>query len=308
MGLSPFKQDIDELINEFVEGESTTFADMKKVWLTRKFTYIFDAIPSTNMAFFMQSLYAHTIGYMVSTGSLSKRLGGLYCLYCLYETQPFKPPFKIYLSLGELKKLKILVIDAKEQGIKVVPTLVNRMLEKNVFLFGFVDLNAASVSQTVNQLTELQNARVQLAYKKLFANTRIEQFLHMDLGMELDFNTLKKTSTEYAEAKKQAIQEASKVVDVQNIQHISDDKELIGDVVENITGSWNFQREAFYQQTGLNQHTTPAQGQQLEHHEKQDDDEFGRQLELQLVEDESQQQKQEDDEFAQLEMELFGNQ
>lgn len=40
-------------------------------------------------------------GYMVGTGSLSKRLGALYCLYCLYETQPFKPPFKIYLSLGK---------------------------------------------------------------------------------------------------------------------------------------------------------------------------------------------------------------
>lgn len=278
---------------------------MKKVWLSRKFTYIFDAIPSTNRAFYMQSLYAHTISYMVGTGSLSKRLGALYCLYCLYETQPFKPPFKIYLSLGELKKIKALVVDAKEKSIKVVPTLVNRMLEKNVFLFGSVDLNAGSFSQTVNQLTELQNARVQLAYKKLFANTRIEQFLDMDMGAELDYNTLKKMSTEYAEAKKQAIQEASKVVDIQNIQHISNDKELIGDAVENITGNWNVQKEAFYQQTGLNQHTTLVERQQLENQGKQEDDEFGHHLELQLVEDESHQQKQEDDEFSsQLELQL----
>lgn len=41
-------------------------------------------------------------GYMISTASLSHRLGGLYCLYCLYEVQPFKPPFKIYLSIGML--------------------------------------------------------------------------------------------------------------------------------------------------------------------------------------------------------------
>lgn len=39
-------------------------------------------------------------GYMICTNSLSQRLGALYVLYCLYETQPFKPPFKIYLSLG----------------------------------------------------------------------------------------------------------------------------------------------------------------------------------------------------------------
>lgn len=67
---------------------------------------------------------------------------------------------------GELKKLKILVINAKEHGIKVVTVLVKRMLEKNMFLFGFVDLNEGSVSETVNQLTKLQDARVQVAYKK----------------------------------------------------------------------------------------------------------------------------------------------
>ena len=40
------------------------------------------------------------------------------------------------------------------------------MLEKNMFLFGFVDLHEGSVSETGNQLTELQDARVQVAYKK----------------------------------------------------------------------------------------------------------------------------------------------
>ncbi|KDP36450.1 hypothetical protein JCGZ_08580 [Jatropha curcas] len=314
MSLSPFKQDIDELINEFVEGESTTLADMKKLWLSKKFSFIFDAIPSANLAFFMQSLFAHAIGYMVSTASLSQRLGGLYCLYCLYETQPFKPPFKVYLSLGELKKLKILVTDAKKQGIKVVSTLVSRTLEKNMFLFGFVDLNMGSVTQTVNQLTELQNARVQLAHKKLFADTHIEQFLHMDLGGELDFNTIKKMSAEYAEAKKRAIQEASKVVDVQNIQHISGDKESIGDVVENITGNWHVQREVFCEQTGLNRSLTQEQEQQHQMHEKQDEcdddnDEFRRQLELQLVEEAPQQQEEEDEEFRyHLELPQFGDQ
>lgn len=39
-------------------------------------------------------------GYIVGTASLSHKVGGLYCLFCLYETQPCKPPFKIYISLG----------------------------------------------------------------------------------------------------------------------------------------------------------------------------------------------------------------
>jgi hypothetical protein len=119
---------------------------------------------------------------------------------------------------GELKKITNLVVEAKEKGINVVSALVKRMLEKNMFLFGSVDINEDSVTETVNQLTELQNARIQVAYNKyvkivflflfffikhiahesshnpnilllpaflstnrLFANTRMEHFLHMDL-------------------------------------------------------------------------------------------------------------------------------
>ncbi|EEF30441.1 uncharacterized protein LOC8272222 [Ricinus communis] len=293
MSLSPFKQDIDELIDEFVQGESPTFAEMKKVWLSRKFSYIFEAMPCNKLALFMQSVYSHSIGYMInSSASLSQRLGGLYCLYCLYETQPFKPPFKIYLSLGELKKLKNLVVDAKEQGVQVVPVIVSRMLEKDMFLFGSVDLNEGSTTELVDQLTQLQNDRVQHAYKKLFPDTRLKQFLHMDLDSEFDFNAVTKMSTEYAEAKKQAIQEASKVVDIEDIQHISDDKVLFGDVVKNIKGNWNVQREVFYQQTGLNQHPAQEQEQQHQGYEEKNedvndnDDNFSRELEMQLYEEE----------------------
>ncbi|WCJ30003.1 Small nuclear RNA activating complex (SNAPc) subunit SNAP43 protein [Euphorbia peplus] len=303
MSLSHFKLDIDDLIHDFVKCDSTTFSDMKKVWLSKKFTCIYDAMPSTKLALFMQSLYSYAIGYMVSTTSLSQRLGGLYCLYCLYETQPFKPPFKIYLSLGELKKLKILVIDGKKQGIKVVPCLVNRMLEKNMFLFGSVDLNQGSVTETVNQLTELQNARVQQANKKLFADTRIEKFLHMNMGRELDLNELEKMSTAYAEAKKQAVEEASKEADIQNIKHIANGSETIGDVVGNIVGNWNAQKEVFYRQTGSKQNSAQEEECQLQLQEEQnkddddDDEDFGRELEMQLFEEEPQ-QKQEVEDFS----------
>ncbi|KAJ0102981.1 hypothetical protein Patl1_06651 [Pistacia atlantica] len=138
-------------------------------------------------------------------------------------------------------------------GIRVVPALVKRMLKQNMFLFGSVDLNEGSVTETVNQLTDLQNARIKFAYEKLFASTRIDHFLHMDMGMEVDLDVLKKMSTEYTNAKKLAIEEASQVIDVENIKHISGDKESIGDVVDKIAENWNVQREVFYQQTSLNQ-------------------------------------------------------
>ncbi|KAL0552733.1 hypothetical protein IC582_011858 [Cucumis melo] len=281
MDLSPFRLDIDELINEFAECGFTSFGDMKKVWIGRKFTYIFEAAPSTNLAFFMQSIFAQSISHMRSAASLPHRLGGLYCLYCLYETQPFRPPYKIYLSIGELKKLKELVIDAKENNVKVVSFVVKRMLEKNMFLFGSVDMNESAALETVNQLTELQNARVQVAYNKLFNDTPIENYIHMDLGMEVGSNLLTKMSTDYSEAKKLALY-ASKIVDVQDIKHIAEDEKLIGDTVEKIAEDWNVQRGVFYEQTGLDQQLIPVEADQqlLEDHTDVD---FDKELERMLT-------------------------
>ncbi|PSS13874.1 Small nuclear RNA activating complex protein [Actinidia chinensis var. chinensis] len=307
MDLKPFKLDIDELINEFAENKLTTLGDMKRVWLSRKFSFIFEASPTTNLAFFMQSLYAHSIGHMVSPASLSHRLGGLYCLYCLYEVQPFKPPFKIYLSLGELKRLRHLLVDAKEKSIKVVSVLVNKMLEKNVFLFGFVDINDSSVTERVNELTHVQNNCVQVAYKRLFSNTRIEKYIHMDLGTELEVGALKKMSKDYATAKELAIGGASELVNVENIKHIAESKRLIGEVVEKTAQDWKVQKDLFFQQTGLDQQagvgSQLTQGNEIIKHQKveeddrnfeqrddnetveqlEDDENFGEELEKQML-------------------------
>jgi snRNA-activating protein complex subunit 1 len=70
------------------------------------------------------------------------------------------------VSTGELKNLRILVVDAKANDIRVVSTLVKRMLERNMFLFGVVDLMESSITETINQLEHLQNARIQDAYMK----------------------------------------------------------------------------------------------------------------------------------------------
>lgn len=251
MDLTPFKLDIDELVDDYVKEELTTLADMKRVWAAKKFSYIYEARPSSNSACFMQSLFAHAIGHMVSEASLSQRLGGLYCLYCLYGTQPYKPCFKIYLSLGELKRLKALVIDAKQNGIGVVSALVKRMMDKNMFLFGFVDIDGGSITQSVEEITKLQSKRVQIAYDKLLSNTRIDDYLHMDLGMELDLEALKKMSTDYAKAKELAVKEASGRVDVEDIKHIAENKKLVGNMVEDIVKEWDVQKETFSKQTGI---------------------------------------------------------
>lgn len=67
---------------------------------------------------------------------------------------------------------------------------------------------------------------------------------------------------------------ASKVVDVQNIKHISIDKQLMSHEVEKIAENWNVQKEAFYRQTGLTQELTDPEQEQMEEQDHDDFDEL----------------------------------
>ncbi|EPS65668.1 hypothetical protein M569_09111, partial [Genlisea aurea] len=287
MEVKPFLLDIDELISQFIESESISFAEFKRIWLSERFSFIFESMPSTNLGFLMQSFYAHSLGYIFSSGPLSNRLGGLYCLYCLYETQPFKPPLRIYLSLGELRQLKNFVVDSKRSNLHVVKALVKRMLEKNAFLFGSVGVDEGSAAERVNELIDIQNAQVQMAYDKLFADSRLEHVINMDMGAELDIESLKKRSRDYAVAKQRAIKEASRVIDVGNVKHmIENGRLLIGDSVEKTAADWSRHKEAFYKQTGFrvptNQPNVPTDSERNHASPEDDgneDDEFGRELE-----------------------------
>ncbi|KAM5574309.1 hypothetical protein ABKV19_013672 [Rosa sericea] len=282
MDLAPMKRDIDDLISQFAAADSTRFTDMKQVWLSNKFSYIYDARPTctNSLALFMQSLYSHSIGHLISPdSSLSRRLGGLYCLYCLYETQPFKPPFKVYLSLEELKKLRKIVADAKVRGVSAASAVVKRMLEKNVFLFGCVETNEG-LKGKVDELTELENARIKAACKKLFDDTKIEEFIHMDLGMEVDLRKVKQMCRDYEELKRVAAVEGGD----EEMKGVSEGKELVGDAMEKIAKEWDAQREVFYRQTGLSQKLNEDEQQQQQQEEEGDDDSFDKELEQMLSE------------------------
>ena len=70
--------------------------------------------------------------------------------------------------------------------------------------------------------------------------------------------------------------EPSNILDVQNIKHISEDKELIGDVVKKIADDWNIQKETFYKQTGWREDEGYDQElEQLLLEQQQEDDDDG---------------------------------
>ncbi|KAJ4772455.1 hypothetical protein LUZ62_056712 [Rhynchospora pubera] len=252
MDLGSFRLDIDGLLGDFTEGNYLTLDDFKRIWIKRKVSYIFEARPPTrNSAFFMQSLYTHCISRMISDGPLSRRLGALYCLYCLHEIQPYKPGFKIYLSLGELRKLRNLVGEAKQKKLGSVVAIVKRMQEKNMFLFGFVDILGNTTQQRVDEMTMQQQQRVEVAYDKLFVNSNIERYLHMSLGADLEVENYKKMLSEYEQAKAIGIQEASETTDVGDVKHIIENKKTAADVMDEMVNAWDAEKDEYYEKTGI---------------------------------------------------------
>lgn len=63
------------------------------------------------------------------------------------------------------------MVEAKQNSIRVLPALVKRMMDRNMFLFGSVDINDAAMTERINEITKLQNVGVQIASERCFANS-----------------------------------------------------------------------------------------------------------------------------------------
>nr|GEW08280.1 hypothetical protein [Tanacetum cinerariifolium] len=109
------------------------------------------------------------------------KLGGLYCLYCLHETQPFKPPFRIYLSPWQLKRLKELVAHAKEKNIELVYRFVNNMIDRNLFPYRASEFNEGYIKEEASELINVENACAQHPNKRLKVTTKKPSIRKRDL-------------------------------------------------------------------------------------------------------------------------------
>jgi snRNA-activating protein complex subunit 1 len=70
---------------------------------------------------------------------------------------------KFVFPTEECKKLKDFVAMAKQNGVPLVPVLVKRMLDKGLFLFGFINLLGDNGEKQVEELTAAQNKRVKFS-------------------------------------------------------------------------------------------------------------------------------------------------
>ncbi|XP_062202069.1 uncharacterized protein LOC133904611 [Phragmites australis] len=101
------------------------------------------------------------------------------------------------------------------------------------------------------EVNALEFRQVRAACYRLFANTQVESYMHMDLGAESELDSIKKLSKEYAEAKELAFAEASQPIDVVDAEHVLQNDKLLGNRVDEVVKEWDAQKEVFYERTGL---------------------------------------------------------
>jgi len=121
--------------------------------------------------------------------------------------------------------------------------LVKRMLDKGIFLFGYMNFLGDDSEKQVEELSALQNKQVKFSCDKLFANTQAESSMHMDLGVAFELDSIKKLSKEYAAAKELALAEAGQTVDIEDAKHILQSDKLLGDKIDEVVKEWDAHKE-----------------------------------------------------------------
>ncbi|XP_024398800.1 uncharacterized protein [Physcomitrium patens] len=205
MDLSAAGRDIHELVEAFAQAEEMSLRQLKELWKIRGFSFIHEACPKdTTQAFFMQSLYSSALGHVKCVErTLSWKLGGLFVLYCLYETQYVEPFYLIYLSLEDLERLHGLVKELRRiehaEALKVLRT----MLRKEAFLFGCVSVDQKSIADACEKLANQAAARLKHARFKLLANVPLQEHIYRSLTEDLSLDSVMSLVRDYAEAKQQ---------------------------------------------------------------------------------------------------------
>lgn len=247
MDLSAAARDIQELVESFADQDSTSFPHLKELWKSRGFSFIHEACPKdTTREFFMQSLYSSALTHVKSFDKpLSWQLGGLFVLYCLYETQFVEPHYLIYLSLSDLGALSGLVKELRRiehgEGLKVVRT----MLRKEAFLFGCVSVDQNSIADACEKLAKQAAARLKHARFRLLANVPLQEHVYGSLRQEFALDSVMEIVREYAVAKKHVFTGLG-VLETGEVTGLG-----IADEVKEVVDAWEAQKRDLLSINGL---------------------------------------------------------
>ncbi|KAL1254620.1 hypothetical protein QQF64_016849 [Cirrhinus molitorella] len=133
---APFKSDCEELLGRFQQTESVRFEEFSAIWREMDFSAVFFGTHSDHeKRSFTQLTFTIAYRYILPPYSFQIRVGSLYMIYGLYNTQLTWPKEKIRIALKDWYDVQKLITDAKTCQHLDVVYIFKRLLSSKAFCF-----------------------------------------------------------------------------------------------------------------------------------------------------------------------------
>uniref|UniRef100_A0A673NEX4 snRNA-activating protein complex subunit 1-like n=1 Tax=Sinocyclocheilus rhinocerous TaxID=307959 RepID=A0A673NEX4_9TELE len=133
---APFKSDCEELLGRFQQTESVRYEEFSAIWREMDFSGVFFGTQSDHeKRYFTRLIFTIAYRYILPPYSFQIRVGGLYMIYGLYNTQLIWPKEKIRIALKDWYDVQKLIADAKSCQHLDVVYIFKRLLSSKAFCF-----------------------------------------------------------------------------------------------------------------------------------------------------------------------------
>uniref|UniRef100_A0A8C1ATP8 Small nuclear RNA activating complex, polypeptide 1a n=1 Tax=Cyprinus carpio carpio TaxID=630221 RepID=A0A8C1ATP8_CYPCA len=133
---APFKSDCEELLGRFQQTESVRYEEFSAIWREMDFSSVFFGTQSDHEnRSFTRLTFTIAYRYILPPYSFQIRVGGLYMIYGLYNTQSIWPKEKIRIALKDWYDVQKLIADAKSCQHLDVFYIFKRLLSSKAFCF-----------------------------------------------------------------------------------------------------------------------------------------------------------------------------
>lgn len=128
---SPVTEDCENLLSLFQKTDSVRFEVFSKIWKEMNFSHIFHGTVKHEKRSFSRLILDSAYSFLLPPFSFQIRVGGLYLLYSLFQSQTAAPPEPIRLALKDWEHMKKFEKDAMDaQHMDVVYILRQLRLQK----------------------------------------------------------------------------------------------------------------------------------------------------------------------------------
>lgn len=137
--LSGFKEDCEQLIARFEQGNDIRFQTFCEIWKEMKFSLVFTGRPTyIELLEFCEETLNVCKKFLLLPPRFKERVGGLYLLYGVYYKMPIDQ-FKIRVKLDDWRSIMELHAEIKEAEHLDANYILSKLIADNAFHFCIFD-------------------------------------------------------------------------------------------------------------------------------------------------------------------------